>query len=86
MATRDSKVTGDLRGTRSADTLSFVVTFRFPEKNCGGTLESKGEVSNGGRFIEGVLTVKSNCSDRDEPGTWIMRPIPGLRARDEGQR
>ena len=74
MAAMDAKITGELKGTRQGDTLNFIVTFRFPEKNCGGTFESKGEVSNGGKFIEGLLTVKSNCSDRDEPGTWIMRP------------
>jgi len=74
MSAMGSKITGELKGTRQGDTLNFIVTFRFPEKKCGGTLESKGEVSNGGKFIEGLLTVKSNCSDRDEPGAWIMRP------------
>ena len=77
MSAFDSKIVGELKGTRQGDALNFIVTFRFAEKSCGGTLESKGEVSNGGKFIEGLLTVKSNCSDRDEPGTWIMRPKKG---------
>ena len=72
--TKGLSLAGDIRGTRSGDTLEFIVSFRFPDKNCGGTLQSKGEVANGGKFIEGTLLVKSNCSDHDEPGTWIMRP------------
>lgn len=77
MSAFDSKIVGELKGTRQGDALNFIVTFRFAEKNCGGTLESKGEISNGGKLIEGLFTVKSNCSDRDEPGAWIMRPKTG---------
>jgi quinoprotein glucose dehydrogenase len=73
--TRGISLAGDIQGRRNGDVLEFTVTFRFPDKNCGGTLQSKGEVANGGEFIEGTLLVKSNCSDHDEPGTWIMRPV-----------
>jgi quinoprotein glucose dehydrogenase len=67
-------LTGDIHGSRSGDTLEFVVDFKFAEKNCGGKLESRGSVANRGKLIEGTLVVKSNCSDHDEPGSWVMRP------------
>lgn len=80
--TKRSTLAGDLHGSRSGENLQFVVDFKFPEKNCGGKLESQGGVADGGKFIEGTLVVKSNCSDRDEHGTWIMTPtIETLRAR-----
>jgi quinoprotein glucose dehydrogenase len=74
LAAKGVNLKGAIHGSRTGDTVEFVVDFTFAEKNCGGKLESKGSVANGGDFIEGTLIVKSSCSDHDEAGTWIMRP------------
>jgi hypothetical protein len=79
MKVNKSTLAGTLHGSRKGDELEFVVDFTFPEKNCGGKLESKGSAANNARFFEGTLVVKSNCSDHDEPGTWIMRRYISLR-------
>jgi quinoprotein glucose dehydrogenase len=74
-----STLAGTIHGSRKGDALEFVVDFTFAEKNCSGKLESKGSAANNARFFEGTLLVKSNCSDHDEPGTWIMRRYISLR-------
>jgi glucose dehydrogenase len=73
MKVTGSSLAGTIHGSRNGDALEFVVDFTFPEKNCGGKLESKGSAANNASFFEGTLVVKSNCSDHDEPGAWIMR-------------
>ena len=79
MKVTGSTLAGTIHGSRKDDALEFVVDFTFPEKNCGGKLESKGSAANNARFFEGTLVVKSNCSDHDEVGTWIMRRYISLR-------
>lgn len=79
MKVTGSTLAGTIHGSRKGDALEFVVDFTFAEKNCGGKLESKGSAANNASFFEGTLVVKSNCSDHDEPGTWIMRRYISLR-------
>jgi outer membrane protein assembly factor BamB len=53
--------------------VSLRVAFEYPAKHCGGEMSGHGAAANGGTLLVGTLTVRTSCSDHEEPGTFSFR-------------
>jgi quinoprotein glucose dehydrogenase len=62
---------GDVRGTQIAGTLMLVIDFRYPERQCAGTIRVDAQFANAATLLTGPFTVESTCDAR--PGTGAIR-------------
>ncbi|HYK12032.1 MAG TPA: pyrroloquinoline quinone-dependent dehydrogenase [Gemmatimonadales bacterium] len=66
-------ITGPLSVHHLGTILTWRLVFTYPAKSCGGEITGGGMEANEGSLLVGTLTVHSNCSDHDEPGTFSFR-------------
>ncbi|HZH42181.1 MAG TPA: pyrroloquinoline quinone-dependent dehydrogenase [Gemmatimonadales bacterium] len=66
-------ITGPISVYHPGLMVSWRLTFTYPAKSCSGEITGQGSEANQGSLLVGTLTVHSNCSDHDEPGTFSFR-------------
>ncbi|HEY6059013.1 MAG TPA: pyrroloquinoline quinone-dependent dehydrogenase [Gemmatimonadales bacterium] len=71
------RITGTVAARARGSALTFVTSFTYPEKRCGGTISGEGVQANGGNLLVGTLRVVSSCSRDLERGTFSFRRAKG---------
>ena len=73
METRNLRVTGTGKGSVEGGALVFDIAWRYPEKDCEGTIHLTGAPANGGAALIGEFTYVDGCDgDRQKSGTFAL--------------
>src|SRR6266480_508159 len=73
METRKLHVTGTGKGHLNGDSLVLDIAWRYPEKNCEGTIHLTGAPANRGVALIGEFTYRDGCDgDRQKGGTFSL--------------
>lgn len=72
------RVSGPVVLGRSGEDVTVRFPFVYPARSCEGSVAGLGRLWNGGRVLEGDLTLTGSCGDggRPEPGSFVLWKEP----------